>query len=164
MNQSSQPLTTLLAVYAPTGSVLYVPHPTEGALPGQNEYHLCVSRSDSDADKPSDATAEKKRKAGKAKEQPNRQKQKKDENNDSIQIYLLPTEVDKSTRSLRSTGVRVIPDVSSLPVGLDSSLPSCLGSPHKAADVTPTLATEEGVSDFFSNPPSAPIYSSETEP
>uniref|UniRef100_A0A7S1GKL5 Uncharacterized protein n=1 Tax=Cyclophora tenuis TaxID=216820 RepID=A0A7S1GKL5_CYCTE len=112
-----------------------------------------------------DPESDKKKKSAKPKaEQPVAKKRRTDEF-DPIQVYLLPTTVDKSTQTLRSTGVRMIPDVNSLPVGaMDAVAPSAIS--HKKStslDFTPALSSEEGVSDFFPKPPSISMYGSETE-
>ena len=43
-------LGVLLAINAPLGSTLQVPHPSEGALKGQKEFRLCVSQQERDLD------------------------------------------------------------------------------------------------------------------
>ena len=103
-------MTSLLAIQAPLGSVIQVPHPTEGNPPFARAYHLGLSTTSDFSD---ESNPNKKRKANPA-ELASNQKLHALHSFDNVQIYLIPTAVDTSTFKIKSTGPFRVPTVAVL--------------------------------------------------
>lgn len=151
LNEMFASSSTLMAVRAPVGSVLHVPHPSEGMLEGQKQYHLYISNQpDLDNEKSIDFTVPvtKKRKVTKASRKKEALAQRTSYER-LIHVYLLPTSYDKKEKKLKSSGTRLLPDAPLLtgkhPLGTLFELPQ----DGHSWDFTPCLASDEGVSDFF---------------
>jgi E2F/DP family winged-helix DNA-binding domain len=121
-------MTSLLAIQAPLGSVIQVPHPTEGNPPFTRAYHLGLSKN---SDLFDEMVANNKRKANPVDRASNK-KVNTLRSFDNVQIYLIPTAVDTSTFKIKSTGPYRVPTVAVLttmplspvvPVALQSRQP-----------------------------------------
>lgn len=103
------PMTSLIALWAPHGSVIEVPNPTEGNPPFARAYHLGVS---TNADLLDELDACRKRKAPPT--LPSSKRNCNLELQETVQVFLIPTAVDTSTFKIKSTGPYRIPSVSIL--------------------------------------------------